>query len=72
MRISSNLALVRPQQFHPEFAYEGEEAESVENYTSRSPYPTVHLIRASLITAAREVPLARVLHFSLVAVATYR
>jgi hypothetical protein len=43
-------------QFHPRFRYEGEEEDSVENYTSRSPYPTVHLIRASIITAAREVP----------------
>ncbi|ELR25178.1 protein of function, putative [Acanthamoeba castellanii str. Neff] len=42
-------------QFHPRFRYEGEEEDSVENYTSRSPYPTVHLIRASIITAAREV-----------------
>jgi len=41
-------------QFHPQFFYEGLDEESVENYTSRSPYPTVHLIRASLITAARE------------------
>lgn len=41
-------------QFHPRFRYEGEEEDSVENYTSRSPYPTVHLIRASIITAARE------------------
>jgi hypothetical protein len=50
-------------QFHPRFRYEGEEEDSVENYTSRSPYPTVHLIRASIITAAREVPTHRSLLF---------
>jgi hypothetical protein len=51
-------------QFHPRFRYEGEEEDSVENYTSRSPYPTVHLIRASVITAAREVPTSRSLRFA--------
>ena len=31
--------------FHPEYQFEGVEAEDVSNYTNRSPYPMLHFIR---------------------------
>src|SRR5258708_27475816 len=30
--------------FHPEYRFAGTEADAVENYTNRSPYPIVHLL----------------------------
>lgn len=31
--------------FHPEYLFDGEDEHSPANYTNRSPYPTLHLIR---------------------------
>lgn len=33
--------------FHPDYQFEGEEKGSVANYTNRSPFPLLHLIRES-------------------------
>lgn len=38
--------------FHPDFRFEGTEADEISNYTNRSPYPTLHLIRESSIARA--------------------
>jgi len=38
--------------FHPSFQFDGTSAEDVENYTNRSPYPIVHLLRESSIDRA--------------------
>jgi hypothetical protein len=38
--------------FHPQYQFEGTEPDDIENYTNRSPYPTLHLIRESSIEAA--------------------
>jgi hypothetical protein len=38
--------------FHPEFQFEGTNADDISNYTNRSPYPTIHLIRESSIDKA--------------------
>ncbi|WP_434777988.1 DUF1415 domain-containing protein [Neisseria sp. Ec49-e6-T10] len=38
--------------FHPEFQFEGTNVEDISNYTNRSPYPTLHLIRESSIDKA--------------------
>lgn len=40
--------------FHPEFQFEGTEADDITNYTNRSPYPTLHLIREDSISKAAE------------------
>ncbi len=38
--------------FHPQFQFDGTEADDISNYTNRSPYPTLHLIRESSIDKA--------------------
>lgn len=35
--------------FHPDYCFEGENYEDAANYTNRSPWPTLHLIRESSI-----------------------
>jgi hypothetical protein len=43
--------------FHPDYQFDGTGPDDVENYTNRSPYPVVHLIReASLELALDEFP----------------
>lgn len=36
--------------FHPKYQFEGTDTESVENYTNRSPYPMLHLLREESIS----------------------
>lgn len=38
--------------FHPDYCFEGCEVDSRENWTNRSPYPILHLIRESSISSA--------------------
>jgi uncharacterized protein len=38
--------------FHPQYQFAGTEADDVENYTNRSPYPILHLLRESSVDAA--------------------
>jgi len=38
--------------FHPEFRFEGVDATAVQNYTNRSPYPMLHLLREISVTEA--------------------
>ena len=40
--------------FLPDFQFEGTEADDIGNYTNRSPYPTLHLIREESIARASE------------------
>ncbi|MCS4534510.1 DUF1415 domain-containing protein [Neisseria montereyensis] len=40
--------------FHPDFQFEGTDADDITNYTNRSPYPTLHLIREDSISKAVE------------------
>jgi hypothetical protein len=40
--------------FHPDYQFEGTEPEDIGNYTNRSPYPTLHLLRESSIERAVE------------------
>ncbi|WP_024302834.1 DUF1415 domain-containing protein [Pseudogulbenkiania sp. MAI-1] len=40
--------------FHPDYQFEGTEKDDIENYTNRSPYPTLHLLRESSIDRAVE------------------
>lgn len=36
--------------FHPKYQFAGTSEDSVENYTNRSPYPTLHLLREASIS----------------------
>lgn len=40
--------------FHPDFQFADTEADDIGNYTNRSPYPTLHLIREDSIAKAAE------------------
>lgn len=40
--------------FHPHYQFAGTAVEDIENYTNRSPHPTLHLIREASITRAVE------------------
>ncbi|MDM4767746.1 DUF1415 domain-containing protein [Pelomonas sp. SE-A7] len=40
--------------FHPQFQFDGTEPDDITNYTNRSPYPTLHLLRESSIERATE------------------
>ena len=46
--------IVQIAPFHPDFHFEGTEADDIGNYTNRSPYPTLHLIREDSIAKAAE------------------
>lgn len=38
--------------FHPDYQFAGTPADDIENYTNRSPFPTLHLLRESSIERA--------------------
>jgi uncharacterized protein len=38
--------------FHPQFQFEGTEADDISNYSNRSPYPTLHLLREDSVERA--------------------
>jgi len=40
--------------FHPQYQFEGTEPDDISNYSNRSPYPTLHLLRESSIDRAVE------------------
>ncbi len=40
--------------FHPQYQFAGTSTDSIDNYTNRSPYPTLHLLREASITRAVE------------------
>jgi hypothetical protein len=40
--------------FHPQYQFEGSEADDIENYTNRAPYPILHLLREASIERAVE------------------
>jgi hypothetical protein len=40
--------------FHPQFQFSDTEADDITNYTNRSPYPTLHLLREDSVTRAVE------------------
>lgn len=40
--------------FHPQFQFEGTALDDITNYTNRSPYPILHLLRESSIERATE------------------
>ena len=44
--------LIQVASFHPSYQFNGTNAEDVENYTNRSPYPMLHLLKESSVTWA--------------------
>lgn len=40
--------------FHPHFRFEGTQEDDITNFTNRSPYPVIHLLREASITRAVE------------------
>jgi len=38
--------------FHPDYCFEGEEADDAANYTNRAPFPTLHLLREDSLQKA--------------------
>src|SRR5262245_29816680 len=42
--------------FHPDYRFAGTEPDAVENYTNRSPYPMLHLLREQRISEAAQDP----------------
>jgi hypothetical protein len=40
--------------FHPQYQFAGTEAHDIENYTNRSPYPVLHLLREASVERAVE------------------
>ncbi len=42
--------------FHPRYQFRGTHPEAVENYTNRSPYPMLHLLREDSITKVNDDP----------------
>ncbi len=50
--VVANLGLqgtVQIASFHPKYQFAGSDADAVENYTNRSPYPMLHLLREESI-----------------------
>ncbi|MGM9515065.1 DUF1415 domain-containing protein [Roseateles sp. DB2] len=46
--------LLQVASFHPDFQFEGTELDDISNFTNRSPYPTLHLLREESIERAVE------------------
>ena len=46
--------IVQIAPFHPDFQFEGTNSDDIGNYTNRSPYPTLHLIREDSIAKAAQ------------------
>lgn len=51
MRLVGDLQVAT---FHPQFQFAGTEPDDIENYTNRSPYPILHLLREDSIDRAVE------------------
>ena len=45
------VGIVQLATFHPEYQFAGTKPSAVENYTNRSPYPMLHLLREASISA---------------------
>ena len=46
--------VIQVASFHPQYQFEGTEADDITNFTNRSPYPTLHLLREDSIDRAVE------------------
>jgi hypothetical protein len=46
------IGVIQIASFHPEYQFAGTAADDIENYTNRSPYPILHLLRESSVERA--------------------
>ncbi len=46
--------IIQVASFHPDYQFAGTEADAPENYTNRSPYPMLHLLREEILEKALE------------------
>lgn len=44
--------MIQVASFHPDYQFDGTEQDDIDNYSNRSPYPTLHLIRESSLEQA--------------------
>jgi hypothetical protein len=44
--------VIQAASFHPDYQFDGTEPQDIENFSNRSPYPTLHLIRESSLERA--------------------
>jgi len=44
--------VIQVASFHPQYQFAGTRADDIENFTNRSPYPTLHLLREDSVTRA--------------------
>jgi hypothetical protein len=49
LRLSGTLQIAS---FHPDYQFDGSQADDIENYTNRAPYPILHLLRETSIERA--------------------
>jgi uncharacterized protein len=54
LRTTGLDSVIQIATFHPQYQFEDTEEEDAENWTSRSPYPTLHLLKVSDVSAAIE------------------
>ena len=65
--------------FHPDYQFEGSEAEDPANWTNRSPWPMFHILRTADVASAREahpdidsIPARNIEHFRALGLETVR
>ena len=44
--------IIQIASFHPDYQFDGTEMSDVENYSNRSPYPMLHILRESSVSKA--------------------
>lgn len=52
VRLQGLAGIVQLAHFHPAYCFAGAEPDAIGNYTNRSPYPTLHLLREASIERA--------------------
>lgn len=48
------VGVIQIASFHPQYQFEGSEPDAVENFTNRSPYPMLHLLRELSVSNVAE------------------
>ncbi|HEY8857661.1 MAG TPA: DUF1415 domain-containing protein [Rugosibacter sp.] len=57
LKVQGLTGVIQVASFHPQYRFADAEAEDVSNYTNRSPYPVLHLLREeSLARAIQDFP----------------
>ncbi len=56
LREKGHEGVIQVAGFHPDYRFAGTSAGAVENYTNRSPYPMLHLLREESVSAVADDP----------------